>query len=102
MRPTFSWSGLVAVVLALGVVAGIVILALSEYFSPEHVTGEEATLLSTVLGAAIGAVAAYLGAGHRIGRPDGETSAQNGAGGPQTAGPVPTGRPDGRETPAGP
>lgn len=59
-----DWRGAVAVILALGVVASVVILAVSEldHGSAGHITETEATLLSTILGAAVGALSAYMGA----------------------------------------
>ena len=58
--------GLVAVVLAVGVVAVIVILALATVLHNGPITEEEATVLATIVGAVIGAVAAYMG----FNRPD--------------------------------
>jgi uncharacterized membrane protein YccC len=56
-----SWQGLVAVIVALGVTAGIVLLSVNELTTQGHLNQEAATLLATVLGAAIGAVATFLG-----------------------------------------
>lgn len=52
----------VAVLLALGVAASIILISVAVLNTPGHVTEQEATLLSTVLGAAVGAIATYLGA----------------------------------------
>ena len=56
-----KWHAFVAVILAVGVAAAIVILSANELTTSGHVTGEESTLLSTVLGTAVGAIAGYLG-----------------------------------------
>ena len=56
-----DYHAIVAVVLALGATATLILLAVMELTRDGHVTPEEATLLSTVLGAVIGAVATYLG-----------------------------------------
>lgn len=55
------WHALVAVILATGVAVAVIILAVFELVSPGHVSGEESTLLSTVLGTMVGAAAGYLG-----------------------------------------
>lgn len=52
---------LVAVVLAAGVSIAVIVLAVGSVAINGPVSTEEATLLSTVLGAAVGAVATYLG-----------------------------------------
>ena len=52
---------IVAILLALGVSATLIILAWNEAKTSGHVTVEEANLLSVLGGAGIGAVAAYLG-----------------------------------------
>jgi hypothetical protein len=55
-------SGLVAIILAIGVSVTLVLLIVVEFFpSHGHVSDEEAAVLSTALGAAIGALATYLG-----------------------------------------
>lgn len=56
-----KWHAVVAVILAVGVSAAIVILSCNELTTSGHVTGEESTLLSTILGTAVGAIAGYLG-----------------------------------------
>lgn len=57
-----QWPAIVAVILALGLAAAIIIIAVNELTTSGHVTVEEATLLSTILGAVVGALAGYLGA----------------------------------------
>lgn len=52
---------LIALILAAGTVGAVLLLAASEALSEGHVTLEESSLFSTVLGALIGAVATYLG-----------------------------------------
>jgi hypothetical protein len=56
-----NWHALVAIILAVGASTAIVLLAVMEVVRDGNVTAEEATLLATVLGAAVGAVATYLG-----------------------------------------
>jgi hypothetical protein len=61
-RRRFDWRGLVALVLALGVMATLVSGAVGAALNHERlVTAEEIATISTVLGAALGAVAVYLG-----------------------------------------
>lgn len=57
----FDHRAVVAVILAFGVSASIVIIAAGATFHRGSISSEESNLLSTVLGAAIGAVATYLG-----------------------------------------
>jgi hypothetical protein len=57
----FDWHAIVAVILAIGAASTIILLPVMELTRDGHVTEAEATLLSTALGAAIGAVATYLG-----------------------------------------
>jgi hypothetical protein len=64
-----KWHAIVAVILAIGVAAAIVILSANELTTSGHVTGEESTLLSTVLGTAVGAIAGYLGTHGRFDDP---------------------------------
>lgn len=52
---------MVAVILALGITATIILLAVETILHSGTISTQEASLLSTVLGAAIGAVATYLG-----------------------------------------
>lgn len=56
-----KWAGLVAVIIAAGVAASVVIIAVAIFEAPGHLNPDEATLLSTILGAAVGAIATYLG-----------------------------------------
>ena len=73
--------GLAAVLLALGVVTVLIIGAINGGRNPNYVLSDEAlATVSTVLGAAIGAVAVYLGGGK------GGGGGPGGAGGP-TSGP---------------
>jgi hypothetical protein len=51
----------VALVLAAGVAIAVISLSIGAAFANGPVSTEEATLLSTVLGAAVGAIATYLG-----------------------------------------
>jgi len=51
----------VAVILAVGVSAAMIITALGAAWHLGPISQAESTLLSTVLGASVGAVAAYLG-----------------------------------------
>jgi predicted anti-sigma-YlaC factor YlaD len=56
-----DWHGLVALVLALGVTIALVAGFITAELTPGAVTTEEISLLSTIAGAAVGAVATYLG-----------------------------------------
>jgi len=59
-----KWKGrdLVAVILAIGVTITLVLLIIVEFFPHHgHVSDQEAGVLSVALGAAIGALATYLG-----------------------------------------
>ena len=56
-----NWHGLVAIVLALGLAVAVVLLCLETILHRGPVSDSEAAVLSTVLGAAVGAVATYLG-----------------------------------------
>lgn len=62
-----DWHSLVAIVLAIGVAASLILLSLVELRTSGHVTAEEATLLSTILGATVGAIATYLGTSNGTG-----------------------------------
>jgi uncharacterized membrane protein len=58
----FDWRGLVALVLALGVVGVLIAGAVGSILNHDRtVTSDEIATIATVLGAAIGAVAVYLG-----------------------------------------
>ena len=73
--------GVAAVLLALGVVTVLIIGAINGGRNPNYVLSDEAlATVSTVLGAAIGAVAVYLGGGK------GGAGGPGGGGGP-TSGP---------------
>ena len=52
---------LAAIILALGVTATLIIIAVGSVIHTGPISTEESTLLSTALGAAVGAVATYLG-----------------------------------------
>jgi hypothetical protein len=56
-----NWPGLVAVILAAGVAICVIALALGTATQSGPISQEDATLLSTVLGAAVGATATFLG-----------------------------------------
>lgn len=58
-----AWRGIAAIILAAGLAAAVVILAVETMLHPGAIGTEEASLLSTVLGAVVGAIAVYLG-GH--------------------------------------
>lgn len=61
-RPALDLRGLAAVVLAVGVVGAIVLGEVFAYLNKaKDVTVEEVATISTVLGAAVGAIATYLG-----------------------------------------
>jgi hypothetical protein len=67
-----DWRPVVAIILTVGVMAVVVILAIGEVFHTgphEHLSDTESTLLSTVLGAGVGAIATYLGT-HQGGKSD--------------------------------
>jgi hypothetical protein len=56
-----DWGGIAAFILALGVAISITALAIGSALNG-HATSElDATLLSTAIGAAVGAVATYIG-----------------------------------------
>jgi uncharacterized membrane protein len=58
----FDWRGPVALVLALGVVGVLIAGAVGSILNHDRtVTSDEIATIATVLGAAIGAVAVYLG-----------------------------------------
>lgn len=59
-----DFAGLAALVLAAGVMLAVVVATAGAAISHREFSGDETTLLSTVLGAAIGAVATYLGTHH--------------------------------------
>jgi hypothetical protein len=61
--PPQAWRGIAALILAVGLAATVIILAIETIIHTGPVSTQEASLLSTVLGATVGAVAVYLG-GH--------------------------------------
>lgn len=65
-----DWRGVVALVLATGVSVALVAGVLTAELTPTKVTSEEIAFLSTLGGASVGAVAAYLGIRHIDNTPD--------------------------------
>ena len=67
-------TGYAALLLAAGVTAALVVLSIAagiaEAHTPGRISSEVSTLLATSLGAAIGAVATYLGGQRHHGAPD--------------------------------
>jgi len=60
-----NWQGITAVILACGITSTVILLIVVEFVPHHgHVSESEAAALSTALGAAIGAVATYLGTHH--------------------------------------
>lgn len=60
-----DWRAVVAIILAVGVSGALIGLTVMEILRDGSVTEAEATVFSTALGAAVGAVATYLGgSGH--------------------------------------
>jgi hypothetical protein len=57
----YDYIGLSALILSIGLVATIIILAVETSLHPGSISDTEATVLSTVLGAIVGAIATYLG-----------------------------------------
>jgi hypothetical protein len=66
----FNWAGLAAFALALGVALGIVLGFINAVLQSEPMSAEASNLLSTLGGAAIGAVATYIGIAHTNGKGD--------------------------------
>lgn len=60
-----DFRGPIALILALGVALALVSGVLAAELTPGKVTSEEISFLSTLGGAAIGAIASYLGTTHR-------------------------------------
>jgi hypothetical protein len=60
-----DWRGLIALTLAVGVSIALVAGVLTAELTPTKVTSEEIAFLSTLGGASVGAVAAYLGNRHQ-------------------------------------
>jgi hypothetical protein len=67
VTPT-AWRGVAVLILATGLAATIVLLAVETILHSGAISTQEASLLSTTLGATVGALAVYLG-GH-AGPPD--------------------------------
>jgi len=61
MTRHWNWHGIVAIILALGVSVTLVLEVVNIILRNGHTTETEATLLATAFGAAIGAIATYLG-----------------------------------------
>lgn len=59
-----DWRGPVALVLSVGISVALVAGVLTAELTPTKVTSEEIAFLSTLGGASVGAVAAYLGIRH--------------------------------------
>jgi len=59
----WNWHGIVAIILALGIAITLVLEMVNILLRDGTTTELEATVLSTAFGAAIGAIATYLG-GH--------------------------------------
>jgi hypothetical protein len=57
----WNWHGAVAIILAFGVMASVIILSLGAVLEDRLLSPEGAALLSTALGASVGAAATYLG-----------------------------------------
>jgi hypothetical protein len=76
LRMRGDWRPLVAIILTAGVMAVLIILAIGEVTQTgphEHLSDTESTLLSTVLGAGVGAIATYLGTHQRDKSDDSDT-----------------------------
>lgn len=56
-----EYRAIAAIVLALGITVSAILLCMETILHPGAISSEEATVLSTVLGASVGAVATYLG-----------------------------------------
>jgi hypothetical protein len=65
-----DWRGLIALILAVGVSIALVAGVLTAELTPTQVTSEEIAFLSTLGGASVGAIAAYLGIRHPDQRSD--------------------------------
>jgi hypothetical protein len=74
--------GLVAVILALAIAATVVIIALETVIHKGAISETEANILSTMVGAIVGAVATYLGVGRgaEVAAGDGDRPAPVGGG----------------------
>lgn len=56
-----TWHDLAGIILTLGVSISLVLLIITQVIHDGHLTTDETTVIATVLGAAVGAVATYLG-----------------------------------------
>jgi NO-binding membrane sensor protein with MHYT domain len=61
VKLTHDPRGLAAIILAAGLSIAVVALAIGTEVTSRNLSVEEASLLSTVLGAAVGALATYMG-----------------------------------------
>lgn len=66
------WHAAVAIILALGVAATLVLLAANELTHSGHISSDETTVIATVAGAVVGAVATFLGMADRTPDEEGE------------------------------
>lgn len=81
MRRDRDWAGIAVVVLAVGVVAAILVGEVAAFRNPARiVSAEEVATISTVLGAAVGAIATYLGTRPRKRPPEAPGQARAGDG----------------------
>lgn len=55
------WHALSALVLSVGVSVSLVLLVVTQIVDNGHLTPDESTVIATVLGAGVGAVATYMG-----------------------------------------
>lgn len=60
-KPERDIPGTVIIILTIGVTIALIALSVTSEITHEHLSVEEGTLLSTILGAAIGAIATYIG-----------------------------------------
>jgi hypothetical protein len=75
----WDWRGATALVLALGVAIAISVTLVGAVLSSHVVSAEETSLISGVIGAAVGAVATYLGGWGRDPRPPSEGGGEGSA-----------------------
>jgi hypothetical protein len=66
-----DWRGVVALLLAIGVAGSALALAIGDAVRVST-PAEDATILSTILGASVGAIAGYIGARTNQPKPDAE------------------------------